>query len=201
MAAQSYSPEPERLLTVAEYLEFDDGSDIKHEYLDGRMWAMAGSSSNHSLITFKISTSIGRQLDGSSCEGFTSDMRVHIPNTELFCYPDATFVCGEPEYNERETTLFNPTVIIEVLSPSTEARDRGEKWLRYQRLPSLRDYLMVAQDVPRIEHYGRREAGSWSFLTHEGLDAAFELAGAPATVRLAEVYRNISFAPPKPDSI
>lgn len=195
MAALGYSQEPERLITVAEYIEFDERSDIKHEYLDGRMWAMAGSSSNHSQITFSISVDLGLQLRDSSCRGFSSDMRVHVPNTELYSYPDTTIVCGEPEYNEGQTMLFNPTVIIEVLSPSTEARDRSEKWLRYQRLPSLRDYLMVAQEAPRIEHYGRRQAGTWSFLTHEGLEAAFELAGAPAMVRLADVYRNISFEP------
>lgn len=194
MAAQKYSPEPERFISVAEYLEFDARSDIKHEYLDGRIRSMAGGTSDHSRITFNLSISLGSQLRGSSCQGFSSDMRVHVPGTALYCYPDVTFVCGEPEYNDTGTILLNPTVIIEVLSLSTESYDREEKWQRYQRLASLRDYLLVAQHAPRIEHYGRQAQGPWSFLAYESLDAGFELTGAPATVRLSAVYENISFA-------
>jgi len=198
MAAQQYSPEPQRFISVAEYLEFDAKSDVRHEYLDGQVTSMAGATTAHNTITFNLSAGLGSQLRGSSCRGFSSDQRVRVPGTRLYAYPDVVVVCGEVQIDDQGPgeTLLNPTVLIEVLSLSTEHHDRTEKWLRYQRLASLRDYLLVAQHAPIIEHYARQQDGAWSYSTHqglEGLEAAFELCGAPATVRLAEVYENIVF--------
>jgi Uma2 family endonuclease len=192
MVALRYEPEP--LISIEEYLEFEAQSELKHEYCDGRMWAMAGGTGAHNTICFNIGASLGAQLRGSSCRGFTADQRVRIPDTKLYSYPDATVVCGEAKFEDSaETTLLNPTVLVEVLSLSTESRDRGLKWARYQKLDSLRDYLLVEQNSAHIDHYARQADGSWRMLPLDGLDAEVQLSGAPATLPLSEVYEHISF--------
>ena len=192
MAAQRY--EPERFVSVEEYLEFEEMSQAKHEYCDGRMWAMAGGTGAHNTITFNVSASLGTRLRGSSCRGFNSDQRVRIPNTNLYAYPDATVACGRPEFEDlKQTTLLNPTVIVEVLSLSTESNDRGLKWRRYQTLDSLRDYLLIEQNEALVTHYSRQDDGTWQIAIYAGLDAEVPLSGAPATLPLSEFYEQVTF--------
>jgi Uma2 family endonuclease len=139
-----------------EYLETERASQHKSEYRDGRVLAMTGASREHNLIAVNIVCELRTQLAGRPCEAYVSDMRVQVRSTGLYTYPDVVVVCGEPQFEDRHVdTLLNPTVIFEVLSPSTEAYDRGEKFAHYRRLESLTDYVLVTEERARVEHYVR----------------------------------------------
>lgn len=135
-----------REYTASDYLSFERACpDIRHEFIQGQIEAMAGASRAHNLITSNIARHLGNQLEGRPCETYASDMRVRTAST--YTYPDVVVVCGEPEFEDGERdTLLNPTVIVEVLSRSTEAWDRGEKSFQYRALPSIQDYLLVSQE-------------------------------------------------------
>jgi Uma2 family endonuclease len=191
--------------TVEEYLAFERASEERHEYLDGVIYAMAGAmageSEDHGTICMNLSISLGSQLRGTPCRVFSKDTKVRCgpyrPHTRegLYAYPDLVVVCGSSQYHDQiRDVLLNPTVIVEVLSPSTEAFDRGEKFRRYRAwLPTLTDYLLVAQDSPFIEHYHRQEDGTWALRTLEGLHAHVPLETIGCTVSLADVYERIVF--------
>ena len=147
----------ERLFTPEEYLTIERNSDFKSEYVGGKIYAMAGASLEHSIITINVAGEFYTQVKGAPCRTYSSDMRVRVSSTGLYTYPDVTVVCGEPEYlDDRGDVLLNPTVIVEVLLPSTEAYDRGEKSEHYRRLPSLTYYIVIAQDRRWVEHYARQ---------------------------------------------
>lgn len=134
-------------------------------------------------------------LRGGPCRAITNDLRIRVAATRLNTYPDIVIICGEAEpTDDALDTLLNPTILIEVFSPTTEAYDRGEKWAHYQRLPSLREYLLVAQNAPRVEHYVRQGDGSWRYAATIGLDAAVTLPTIGCTIALAAVYENVAFA-------
>ena len=204
--------------TVEEYLAFERTSEERHEYLDGVIYAMAGSAStqamageseDHGIICMNLSISLGLQLRGTPCRAFSKDTKVRCgpyrshTREGLYAYPDLVIVCGPSQYHDQaRDVLLNPTVIVEVLSPSTEAFDRGDKLYRYRRwLPTLTDYVLVAQDRPVIDHYQRIPTGSpapqeqtrWVLETLEGLDAHLRLPSIACTVPLAEVYERIVF--------
>ena len=155
----------EQFITAADYLALERQAETKSEYLNGRIYAMSGASRSHNRITFNLARRIGNQLGGRRCEGYVNDMRVKVSPTGLYTYPDVVVVCGKEQFEDTHLdTLLNPTLIIEVLSDSTEAYDRGRKFLHYQLLDSLIDYLLVSQDAPRIERGSSPvlvEAGSW----------------------------------------
>ena len=185
----------EQFITAADYLALERQAETKSEYLNGRIYAMAGASRNHNRITFNLARRIGNQLGGRRCEGYANDMRVKVNPTGLYTYPDVVVVCGEPRFEDQHVdTLLNPTVIIEVLSDSTESYDRGEKFAHYRALPSLSDYLLVAQDQPRIEHYQRQPDGRWLYSATDGLDAQVEITTIGCVLPLAEVYERVAFA-------
>ena len=211
------TPQPYRF-TVEEYLAFERASDERHEYLDGVIYAMAGSASqqamageseDHGTICVNLVTSLATRLRGSPCRVFTKDLKVccgpYRSHTRegLYAYPDLVVVCGPSQYHDQaRDVLLNPTVIVEVLSPSTEAFDRGEKFRHYRAwLPTLTDYVLVAQDQSVIDHYQRTPTGSpapqeqtrWKLETLEGLDANLHLPSIACTVPLAEVYERIVF--------
>jgi len=195
--------------TVEEYLAFERASDERHEYLDVVIYAMAGESPDHGRICMNLAATLVLQLRGSDCEAFSKDMKVccgpYRAHTRegLYAYPDLVVVCGAMQFHSQaEDVLVNPKVIVEVLSPSTEAFDRGEKFRRYRAwVPTLTDYVLVAQDRPVIDHYQRTPAGSpapqeqtrWELETLEGLDAHLPLPSIACTVPLAEVYERIVF--------
>ena len=187
----------EQFITAADYLALERQAEIKSEYLNGQIYAMSGASRNHNRITFNLARRIGNQLGGSRCEGYANDMRVKVSPTGLYTYPDVTVVCGEPRFEDTQVdTLLNPTVIIEVLSDSTEAYDRGGKFAHYRALESLSDYLLVAQNEPRIEHFRRQTDGQWLYSVADGLDAKVEIATIGCVLHLAEVYERVAFAAP-----
>ena len=191
----------EQFITATDYLALERQAETKSEYLNGRIYAMSGASEEHNTIVFNLARRIGNQLDKKPCRGYVNDMRVKVSPTGLYTYPDVVVVCGEPRFEDQHVdTLLNPTVIIEVLSDSTESYDRGEKFAHYRALPSLSDYLLVAQDQPRIEHYQRQPDGRWLYSATDGLDAQVEIATIGCVLPLAEVYERVDFTEPEPAS-
>lgn len=188
-----------RFYTVEEYLEMEEASETRHDYLDGRIFDMAGGSAEHNTIAVNLIGELRQVLKGSSCRVFGLDHRLQDARSTLYTYPDVQIVCGEPEYrpdDKRRTTLTNPKVIIEVLSPSTEAYDRGDKFARYIALPSLVDYLLVSQKSARVDTFHRQGDGTWRFSWVEGLNQTLVVEAVGVTVPLAEIYRDVTFPPP-----
>jgi Uma2 family endonuclease len=187
-------PQPIPTMTEAEYLEFERASEIKHEYLHGEVLAMAGASESHNLIIANLITAMKNQLRGHSCKVYPSDMRVKI-DARTYTYPDIMVVCGDAKLADNVfDTLLNPMVIIEVLSSSTEAYDRGEKFRNYRKLASLKEYILVSQDSHHIDHYMLQDNGMWSFTDAEGPDATIELSSISCTLALTDVYEQVTFA-------
>ncbi len=180
-----------KIITVEQYLAIEKEAESKHEYLAGEIFAMAGASVNHVRIASDTGTLIGNQFKTHHFEVFNSDLRVRTGPEGLYTYPDLSIVCGKPE-TDRET-LVNPTVIIEILSPDSESYDRGEKFIQYQRIPTLRLYVLISQNMPRIETYERNLEGKWSYSLTEGLDASVTFAAIGVEFRLSEVYARVSF--------
>lgn len=182
-------------VSVAEYLENERMSEIRHEYLDGQVYMMAGESPKHSNICFNLYTSVGFRLRGKTCRGYSPNMKIATNNKGLYAYPDLAVVCGEPKYHDKKADiLLNPTIIFEVLSPSTQYYDRGEKFLRYTNyLKSLTDYVLIAQDKPLVEHFSRQPDNSWKSVVIQGLDAILALPSIEIEIPLIELYEKISF--------
>ncbi|MBI3951332.1 MAG: Uma2 family endonuclease [Acidobacteria bacterium] len=203
-------PQSSLRYTVEEYLALERESEERHEYLDGEIYAMAGESPDHGAICTNIGGQLYAQLRGTPCQVFSKDMKVRSgpepnplrPPRGLYSYPDLLVVCGEMKFHdEHRDVLLNPTVIIEVLSPTTEVFDRGEKWLRYQTwLPSLTDYLLVSQSKPMIEHYLRQPDGAWLYSLVNGLEGSVSLVSIGCTLWLADVYDRIGFPAEPPES-
>jgi Uma2 family endonuclease len=182
----------ERLYTVEEYLELDRASEIPHEYLQGRIVAMADPSRPHNLLVTSIGASLHGQLRGRPCEVYLSRMRLQIPSADVFTYPDVTVVCEEPELaDEYQDTLLNPKVLIEVLSPSTSDYDHGRKFAYYRQLASLVEYLLVAQEEVRVEHYTRQSDGSWRLEETDDPAAVIVLPAIGCVLSLVEVYEKV----------
>ena len=152
------------LLTPEEYLAIERKAEIKHEYFAGEMFAMVGASKRHNLITANIIRVLGNQLLERPCNVYPSDMRVKVNATGKYTYPDVVVACAVEKFDDAENdTLLNPVVIIEVLSESTEAYDRGKKFEQYQNIESLTEYLLIAQDPYRIEQYVRQNNREWRY--------------------------------------
>lgn len=178
--------------TRESYLAFDRASDEKHEFIDGNVCAMTGASENHNLINVNITIALGIQFRGRPCKLYANDMRVRLPSRN-YVYPDIAVVCGEAQLeDEHLDTLLNPTVIIEVLSPSTESYDRGKKFEHYRALESLQEYLLVSQEQAHIERYIRQEDG-WLLTEAKGMEASIELSSIGCALTLADVYDKVTF--------
>jgi Uma2 family endonuclease len=195
--------QPQASFSPEEYLALERRSDERHQYLDGQIYAMAGETLEHSTICFNLATTLGVQLRGKRCRGLSPNMKIRSGPMQrdrrrgMFSYADATVVCGEPRFHdEHRDVLLNPAVIFEVLSPSTEAFDRGEKFLRYRtHLDTLSDYVLVSSDRLLVEHYRRQPDGSaWLYYSIEGLDGSLELASIDCRLSLAEIYERAEFA-------
>jgi len=179
-------------LSVAEYLEAERQSPVRHELVQGEAVAMSGASLAHNRIVSNLVLALGPKLRARGCDVFSSDMRVKIPGSEAYAYPDLVIVCGEPQLEDEEfDTLLNPTCLVEVLSPSTERYDRGHKAIAYRTLPSLGLLLLVSQEEARVEIQRRMPDGLWSIVDLSGLDSILELPEFELEVPLAEVYRRV----------
>lgn len=203
------SSQPLPRYTVEDYLALERESEDRHEYLDGEVYLMAGESPEHGTICMNLSVSLGSQLRGTPCQAFAKDTKVRSgPNPlpgqtmkGLFSYPDLLIVCGDLQFHDQfRDVLLNPTLIVEVLSESTEAFDRGEKFRRYRTwLPTLMDYLLVAQDKLLIDHYHRVEENRWELVSIEGIEASFRLEVLNCTLRLVDIYDRIVFSTEAPE--
>jgi len=186
---------PKTKLTPKEYLEFERKSEIKHEFFDGEIFAMSGAKRNHNKITTNLSGLVWQHLKGKNCENYSNDMRVFVPETGLYTYPDLVVVCGEPIFQDDVfDTLLNPVLLIEVLSETTESYDRGKKFQHYRSIESLQEYVLVAQDEARIEKYVKRGDGFWLLSEAVGLDSAIEFSSIECRIALREVYDKINFS-------
>jgi Uma2 family endonuclease len=185
--------EPKSYLTPEEYLALERKAERKSEYFDGEMFATSGASREHNLIVTNIIREISQQLKERPCEVYPSDMRVKIPATGLYTYPDVVVVCGEPKFEDDHLdTLLNPTLIIEVLFESTEAYDRGKKSAHYRTVKSLAEYLLVAQDAYRIEQYVRQASNQWLLCEARGLEETLRLSSIQCDLTLKEVYAKVT---------
>ena len=181
-------------LTPEEYLAFERKATTKHEYLNGQIVAMSGASFAHNFITVNIATHLNIQLMNGECRVATSDMRVKVPQTDSYFYPDVVVVCGEPRAEDDTfDTLLNPTVVVEVLSPSTEVYDKGEKFEHYQQIASLKEYVLISQDKIRVEHYRRQET-EWLQTEFQGLEDVLSLLSIGCELRLQDIYRRVEVA-------
>lgn len=186
-------------ISPEDYLAMERRAETRSEYLDGEVFAMTGGSFFHNIIVGNLVGELRQGLKGRSCTVVPSDLRVHIPATGLYTYPDVTVVCSEPRFEEAQEmdTLLNPTLIVEVLSPTTEAYDRGKKFEHYDTIESLAEYVLVSQTTPRVEQFVRQEGGHWLFTATSGLDAKFLFSSIGCDLALAEIYHKVSFIPPK----
>jgi Uma2 family endonuclease len=186
--------------TPEEYLALERAAEYRSEYLDGEIFAMSGASEAHNTIAMNIVRHLGNQFEGRPCRVFASDMRVRVTPGRMYTYPDVVAVCGPRQFAEdQRDTLLNPTVVFEVLSPSTEAYDRGAKLAHYWRLASLTDYVLVAQDRMRVEHFARQGDG-WFVTAAESPDETLRLAALDAELVLRAIYTNVEFPAPEPES-
>ncbi|HKQ78363.1 MAG TPA: Uma2 family endonuclease [Blastocatellia bacterium] len=201
------TPQSRIYFTEEEYLAIERASDDRHEYIDGRIFAMAGESDEHGEISSNIFGHLFAQLSGKPCRARHENTKVRSgPEPKpsqypegFYSYPDVLVVCGERKFHDKyRDVLLNPNVIIEVLSTSTEAFDRGEKFIRYRTwLPTLSDYILVSQDKPMIEHFRRQSNDEWTLTTLAGLDAALRIESIDCSLKLSDVYDGVKFPPPQ----
>ncbi|MFN0087486.1 MAG: Uma2 family endonuclease [Blastocatellia bacterium] len=197
------TPRAKIRFTVAHYLRIERQSNERYTYLDGEIYAMAGESPQHATICMNLAIIVGSQLKGSRCQAWSKHFKVRSgPSTKpdkttrgLYSYPDLVIFCGAPEFHdEHRDVLINPAVVIEVLSPSTEAFDRGEKFLRYQNWnPTLTDFLLVSQTRHLIEHYIRQQDGGWSYHAYQEPTDSPTIQSIACRLSLAEVYDRVEF--------
>ena len=182
-----------RKYTLEEYIAIEEASEIKHEFRDGQILAMAGASPSHTFILADLVYLLRTQLKSTGCRIGSADMRVRITPEGRYSYPDLVVVCGTPVFDDsKPQALTNPTLIIEVLSDSTAAYDRGDKFHDYRQVPTLTDYVLVSQDRASIEHYQRQgESDLWLYQAVEGLDATMVLSGLNLTLPLVDVYAQV----------
>ena len=181
---------PKRRMSVDDYLAFERQADTRHEYFDGEVFAMGGASWKHGLLVGNAFAALHAQLRDRDCFVQTSDLRVRIPATDLFTYPDVAVVCGEPRFDDAELdTLLNPTLIIEVLSKSTEDYDRGRKFAHYRTVDSLAQYGLLAQDSVHAEVFTRQARGRWELRETDSIDDTLDLASIGCELALQEIYR------------
>ena len=179
-------------VSPADYLKLERKAEFRSEYVDGTIIPMPGASRIHNLIASHINRLIGNQIVSRPCEVYVNDMKVWIP--KRYTYPDITVICGEPMFEDIQTDiLLNPTVIIEILSPSTETYDRGDKFAAYRQIKSLQNYVLVSQFEARIEVYERQGTG-WHFSEVIGLEKTLRLESINCTLNLAEVYEKVDFS-------
>src|SRR5438270_6497921 len=186
------SSQPKTLLTTEKYLALERKSEIKHEYFAGEMFAMVGASKRHNLITSNIIRILGNQLLNRPCNVYPSDMRVKVSATGKYTYPDVVVACDEEKFDDAEKdTLLNPVVVVEVLSESTEAYDRGKKFEQYQQIESLAEYLLVAQEPQRVEQYVRQSNREWRYSEYHDAGDVLKLGVIGCELALRDVYAKL----------
>jgi Uma2 family endonuclease len=186
-------------LTPEEYLEIERAADFKSEYYAGRMYAMSGGSYGHGRIILNLGGKLNAELENGPCGVIANDLRVRVSHRGLYTYPDIVVVCREPEFaDDRPDTLLNPTFLAEVLSPSTEAYDRGFKSAQYRKIEALQEYALVSQTEPRLEVFRRQPAGGWLLSEFIGLEGICRFDSLNCEITLAKIYAKITFPSDEP---
>jgi Uma2 family endonuclease len=192
MVAASDKEKPLRM-TEAEYLQFEQDSDTKHEFVKGEIIAMTGASWNHSVICFNIGTTLNNQLAGKDCTVVGGDMRLKVTSKLSYRYPDVMVICGQPDFvDSRVDTISNPKVIIEVLSGATALIDRNEKLREYRQVETVEEYLLVSQNEARIERFMRTDTDTWIYTDTVGLEKTIDLPSIGCVLALADVDNKLT---------
>jgi len=187
---------PSRRLTEGEYLAIERSADFKSEFFEGEMFAMGGGTPQHSLIATNLARELGIRLRGGPCVVYNADLRVKVEATGLFTYPDLSVICGALRFAAgTEDTVVNPVLLVEVLSDSTEAYDRGRKFGHYRQIPTLQEYLLVSQKEPRFEQFLRQPDDRWLLTEAAGLEKHLEFPSLGISLSLAEVFEKVTFVP------
>jgi Uma2 family endonuclease len=187
----SAQPVEKKAWTAQEYLAWERQQPTRHELFQGEVFAMGGATREHNLLVVNITAELRNALRKRPCETYPSDMRVKVPATGLYTYPDASVVCDKPEFEDGSLdTLLNPLVLVEVLSDSSERYDRGKKFEQYRSIPSLTDYVLVSQDHVLVEHFRRGEGGTW-VLSEVRAGGRVELSGPECALAVDEIYLKV----------
>ncbi|MDQ6704328.1 MAG: Uma2 family endonuclease [Acidobacteriota bacterium] len=190
------SANPAPRITPEQYLEAERSAEFKHEYYQGRIFAMSGGTHPHGVIICNFAGEMRQALKSRPCLVSTTDVRVRVSETGLYTYPDILVICGDPaDADDRKDTILNPTVIVEVLSRSTEAHDRGFKFAQYWKLDSLKAYILVSQDEARVEIFERRSKEQWILTEYAGMESACRIESIDCEIELSEIYDKVPFAP------
>jgi Uma2 family endonuclease len=183
------STQPKPYITEEQYLAIERTAERRSEYYNGEMFLMAGGTSDHNLIALNIAAAFREHFRERKCNVYAIDMRVHIPATGLYTYPDGMLICGEREWAEpSHVTLLNPSVIIEILSDSTEAYDRGDKFWQYRHIPSLREYILVSQKALRVDQFIRHPNGEWNFRFVDSIEGTLHVPTVDCAIPLRDIY-------------
>ncbi|CAN5621702.1 MAG: Uma2 family endonuclease [Pyrinomonadaceae bacterium] len=190
--------QPKMVYTLDEYFELEKGTNEKFEFWDGNVWSMAGASYAHNIIVRNLNTEVDLQLREKGCHSFPTDMRIKVPEYPPYRYPDLTALCGDPEIEKIGgiDMLLNPQVIIEVLSDSTEAFDRGDKFSYYKSIGSFSEYILVAQHRLHVTQFVKHGDGFWMNLEFNDLQDTVELKSVPCRLPLSDIFRGVSFPEP-----
>ena len=202
---QSVSTPSKPYITPEEYLEIERAAEFKSEYFQGEMfpmggpYAMAGAKWVHNVLAGNLTASLHQQVRSRPCAVLLSDMRVRVSQSDLYTYPDVVVVCGEPQFLDNRTdTLLNPNLLVEVLSPSTEAYDRGRKFEMYRTIESLSEYLLVSSDRAHAELFTRQADGRWLLSAASGMDESLELQSVGCRIGLRDLYEKVDLSPSAP---
>ena len=189
---------PERRYTLEEYLELDRTSEERLEFWDGEVFCMSGGSEWHYEIESNIHAFLKTSLRTRGCRVLTGNVRIKVPSAPPYRYADASALCGKAEFEEigGVDALVNPQLLVEVLSPSTEAYDRGEKFTHYKSIPTLREYLLVSQHHPHVTHLFKDEDGKWIHEDVNDLDSSVQLRSLGCELPMSEIYRDVTFDSP-----
>ena len=184
---------PKYYLSPEEYLALERHAEFKSEYMDGEVYAFAGGSKRHNLIVANIIITLGGQLKGRPCKVYPSDLKVRVPNSKRFFYPDVSIVCGDDEFaDDEQDVILNPSLIVEVSSETTAAFDRGKKFLSYQQIGSLQEYLLVSQDEILVEGYAKQGGNTWLYTKVTGPEGSLTLPSIEYELALRDVYEKIT---------
>ena len=190
--------QPKTQYTLEEYLELERSTREKHEFFRGEIFDMGGASAVHNLIVANVIGEMRQYFRRKPCQVYPSDLRVKVSPTGLYTYPDVVVVCGQPQFEQPGETLLNPTLLVEVLSESSEAYDRGKKSEQYRTLLSLTDYLLIAQDRVLVEHYSRQPEERWLLHAANRLEDTMAIASLGCELPLSEIYAKVELPEPQP---
>ncbi|MBL8231152.1 MAG: Uma2 family endonuclease [Bryobacterales bacterium] len=183
-------------LTPEQYLERERNAEIRSEYWHGEVYAMSGGTERHDIVCVNLTIALRQRVQGRRCRIHSSNMKVGIAKRRGFSYPDLTLVCGEPRFlDETKDVLTNPSVIFEVLSPSTRGFDSGQKFAEYQKLDSLKHYVLLEQDICHVQHYERTSSDEWRYRVHHKLDDVLVFSDLSLSIPLSEIYEDVELAP------